>query len=306
MKKTSKQNFFATLLKLMDIKTLVAGTVPVIFGTIYSLYRFDRFHWVDLLITLLGIVLLQSSTNMINDVYDHKRGSDGEAKTDEKALASGEISVYNVKKIIGFFMLIDIGIALFYSITLHGGIFVVAVIAVVIMYSYSAGKRPISYTPFGELIAGSTMGFGIMTTVIFIQSGNVNSETVLVALPTSLFIGTILLTNNLSDHQEDQQVGRKTLPILLGTQKSQLLWNSNCISLLVFTGVGVALGYFPLISFILTIVLFPYKQILVFNTTEKVVQNKGILMGIIAQVGIRFHVAIILGLLLDWCIKKLM
>jgi len=305
MKKSITKIFLMTLLKLMDVKTLVAGTLPVLVGTCYSLYRFDTFHGIDLLITLLGIILLQSCTNMINDVYDHKRGSDGEEKTDEKALASGEISIQGVKKIITIFLLVDIGIALYYSVTRHWGISIVAVIAVIIMYSYSAGKKPISYTPFGELVAGSTMGFGIMTTVIFIQSGNVNTETILVALPTSLFIGTILLTNNLSDHQEDKRAGRKTLPILLGTQKSQLLWNTNCISLLILTGLGVVLGFFPLVSFILTIVFFPYKQIYMFNTTEKVVKNKGILMGIIAQVGIRFHVALIIGLLIDWSIERL-
>ena len=80
------------------------------------------------------------------------------------------------------------------------------------------------------------MGFGIVTTVIFIQSGVLNVETFLVALPTSIFIGTILLTNNLSDHNEDRMAGRKTLAIVIGIHKAEWVWISACISLLAFTG----------------------------------------------------------------------
>ncbi len=60
------------------------------------------------------------------------------------------------------------------------------------------------------------MGIGITTTVIYIQSGIFNINTILVAVPTVLFISTILLTNNLSDMEEDRESGRKTLPIMIG------------------------------------------------------------------------------------------
>jgi 1,4-dihydroxy-2-naphthoate polyprenyltransferase len=230
------KNFCLIVLKLMDVKTLVAGVIPVVFGSVYSFYRYGTVNSVDIIILILGILLLQSSTNMINDVYDHKRGADGKERSDEKVLASGEVSVKLVKRIIMSFLFIDIGIALYYSITRHFGILLVAVSAVIIMIGYSAGKKPISYTPFGELVAGSTMGFGIMSTVIFIHSSRVSIETLLVALPTSVFIGTILLTNNMSDWNEDQRVGRKTLPILIGIHKAEVLWKSSVLGLLVITG----------------------------------------------------------------------
>ena len=51
----------------------------------------------------------------------------------------------------------------------------------------------------------------ITITAIYIQSGIFNLYTILVAIPTTLFIGTILLTNNLSDIEEDREAGRKTL-----------------------------------------------------------------------------------------------
>lgn len=299
MKKTG-----GTILKLMDIKTLVAGVVPVIFGSVYSLYRYNTFNFLDMMIILIGIVLLQSSTNMINDYYDHKRGADSDERADEKALASGEASAKDVKRLIYLFLSVDVGIALYYSFTHHWSIFLVAVIAVSVMYSYSAGKRPISYTPFGELIAGSTMGFGIMTTVIFIQSSIISIETVLVALPTALYIGTILLTNNLSDWIEDQKVGRRTLPIVIGKDTAEFLWISSCFCLLVLTAVYVVLGFYPLLSLIGAVIFLPYKSILGFRTIEKIGANKGQMMGLIGKIGLRFHIAVILGIIISIAIHS--
>ncbi len=283
------------LLKLMDIKTLVAGVFPVLLGSIYSLYRFNSFSIGDMMLLILGILLMQSSANMINDIYDYKRGSDDEAKADEKAIASGEIKASQVRRIVIIFILIDIIINLYYSITLHWGIFFIGVYGALIMYCYSAGKKPISYTIFGELVAGSTMGTCIMSTVIYIQSGIVNFETFLVTLPTSIYIGSILLTNNIADHQEDKKAGRYTLPIFIGISRAERLWQLCCYSLLIATAVFVYVGHWPLESLVLVVLLFPYKKVWKFNHIEKESKNKGKMMAMIGIIGIRYHLALVIG-----------
>lgn len=287
-----------TLLKLMDIKTLVAGVFPVLLGSIYSLYRFNSLSIGDMLVLILGILLMQSSANMINDIYDHKRGSDDEAKADEKAIASGEIKASQVRKIAITFILIDIIINLYYSITLHWGIFFIGVYGALIMYCYSAGKKPISYTPFGEVAAGSTMGICIMSTVIYIQSGIVNFETILVTLPTSIYIGSILLTNNIADHQEDKKAGRYTLPLFIGISLAERLWQLCCYSLLIASGVFVYVGYWPLESLVLAVLLFPYKKVGKFKHIEKKSKNKDKMMAMIGIIGIRYHLALVIGFLI--------
>jgi len=284
-----------TLLKLMDIKTLVAGIFPVLLGSIFSLYKYDSFSVVDMMLLIVGILLMQSSANMINDIYDHKRGSDDEAKADEKAIAAGEIKVGQVHRIVIVFILIDIVINLYYSVTLHWSIFFIGVYGALIMYFYSAGKKPISYTPFGEVVAGSTMGLCIMATVIYIQSGIVNLETILVTLPTSIFIGTILLTNNISDHQEDKKAGRYTLPLFIGIPLAEMLWQLCCYSLLIATVVFVYVDLWPIESLVLVFLAFPYKRVFKFKHIEKKSKNKGKMMAMIGNIGIRYHLALVIG-----------
>ncbi len=285
------------ILKLMDVKTLVAGVIPVVIGTLYAFYRYDSFNIFNLFFLLIGIILLQSCANMINDYYDFKRGADDEGKAHEKALASGEVSPKEVKRLIYGFLLVDILIALYFSLRYHPLIFLVGIVGTMIMISYSAGKRPISHTPYGELTAGATMGFGIMTTTIYIQSGVINLESFLVAIPTAIYIGTILLTNNISDHSEDALAGRKTLPLLIGISRAEWMWVLACNSLIAFGAIFVMVGYWPMFSLFFILLLFPYKEVIGFRDIDKNIYNKGRMMGLIGKVGIRFHLALGVGFL---------
>lgn len=281
----------------MDVRTLVAGVTPVILASLYSLYTYDKINWIDMGILIIAMVLIQSCANMLNDYYGYKRGEDGDDRADEKALASGEAKAHEVLTTIFIFLAIDLMIGIYYAIKTHYMVLFVAIIGAVVIYSYSGGKRPISHTPFGEFVAGSTMGFGIMTTVIYIQSGVFNLETTIVALPMAVYIGTILLTNNIADHAEDKRSGRRTLPIHLGVKWSEVLWFTSCHSLLTFTAAFVFIGFYPIATLLVAVVMFPYRSMYQFRKLPKNVAHKGQMMKLIGHVGIRYHVAIIIGLL---------
>jgi 1,4-dihydroxy-2-naphthoate octaprenyltransferase len=178
-------------------------------------------------------------------------------------------------------------------------ILLVAVVGGIVSILYAFGPLPISYTPIGEVVSGVTMGIGITTTVIYIHSGVFNLNTVLVAVPTVIFIGTILLSNNLSDLEEDKVVGRKTLPIIIGIKNAEKLWILNVIGLLVLTIVLVVIHIYPIVVLASIILFFPYKSISNFLSYDKNVHTKGRTMGLIGQVGLKYHLAVIAGLLIS-------
>src|SRR5471030_1704025 len=289
---------FKSIIKLMDIKTLVAGIVPVILGSIYSKYAFGKFNAFYLILLMVAMILIQSATNMINDYFDFKSGSDSKKSGDEKALVSGEITPKQVLFTIFLYQLIAFMIGIFIASQTSYYILLVAVIGGIISISYAFGPIPISYTPIGEIVAGVTMGIGITTTVIYIQSGIFNLNTVLVAIPTALFIGTILLTNNLSDIKEDREVGRKTLPIVIGIKNAEKLWIFNVIMLLVLTFGLVLIHIYPIIIVVPIILLFPYKLVFSFLSYDKSIHTKGRSMGLIGKVGLKYHLAVVIGLLI--------
>lgn len=294
---------FPTIIKLMDIKTLVAGIVPVILGSIYSRYAFGKFNVGYLILLVIAMILIQSATNMINDYFDFKRGADSKEKENEKALVSGEITPKQVLVIIFIYQFIAFVIGIFIASQTSYYILLIAAIGGIVSVLYACGPLPISYTPIGEIVSGVTMGIGITTTVIYIHSGIFNLNTVLVAVPTALFIGTILLSNNLSDLEEDRKVGRKTLPILIGIKNSEKLWIFNVIMLLALTFILLIIGIYPIAVLVAVILLFPYKSISNFLSYDKSIYTKGKTMGLIGQIGLKYHLAVITGLLISIMFK---
>lgn len=296
---------FKSIIKLMDIKTLVAGTIPVILGSIYSFYAFKKFNILYFILLIFAMILIQSSTNMINDYFDFKRGADNGKSGNEKALISGEITPNQVLFIIVIYEVIASIIGIFIASQTSYYILLVAVVGGIVSVLYAFGPLPISYTPIGEIVSGSTMGIGITTTVIYIHSSVFTLNTVLVAVPTALFIGTILLSNNLSDLEEDRLVGRKTLPILIGVKNAEKLWIFNVIGLLVLTAALVVMKIYPVVVLAPVIIFFPYKSISNFLSYDKNVHTKGKTMGLIGQIGLKYHLAVIVGLLIAILISSL-
>ncbi|PAB58397.1 prenyltransferase [Anaeromicrobium sediminis] len=292
-----------SILKLMDIKTLVAGVVPVILGSIYSYYAFGQINLIYFILLSISMILIQSATNMINDYFDFKRGADCKERGHEKALVSGEITPKQVLLIIFLYEFIALNIGIFIGRQTSYYIMLVGLIGSIISILYASGPLPISYTPIGEIISGITMGIGITTTVIYIQSGVFNVNTVLVAIPTSLFIGTILLSNNLSDMKEDREAGRRTLPILIGNKNAEKLWVFNVIMLLVSTCVLMLIGIYPIVVLVAVILLFPYRSISNFLSYDKSIHTKGRTMGLIGKVGLKYHLAVVTGLLVSIMFK---
>ncbi|WP_411682857.1 prenyltransferase [Clostridium thailandense] len=294
---------FRTIIKLMDIKTLVAGIVPVVLGTVYSRYALGKFNIIYLILLSISMILIQSATNMINDYFDFKSGADSKEKGNEKALVNGEVTPKQVLGIICVYQFIAFLIGIFIASQTSYYILLVAAIGEIISILYACGPLPISYTPIGEIVSGVTMGIGITTTVIYIHSGIFNLNTVLIAIPTAVFIGTILLSNNLSDIEEDRKTGRRTLPILIGIKNSEKLWIFNVIMLLVLTFILMTIGVYPIIVLVAVILLFPYKSISNFLSYDKSISTKGKTMGLIGQVGLKYHLAVIIGLLISIMFK---
>jgi 1,4-dihydroxy-2-naphthoate octaprenyltransferase len=287
---------FKSIIKLMDIKTLVAGLVPVILGSFYSKYAFGKLNVLYFILLAVAMILIQSATNMINDYFDFKRGADSNKSTDEKALVSGETTPKQVLFIIFLYQFIAFMIGVFIASQTSYYILLVAIIGGLVSILYAFGPLPISYTPFGEIVSGITMGIGITTTVIYIQSEIFNLSTVLVAVPTALFIGTILLTNNLSDIVEDREAGRKTLPIIIGRKNAEKLWIFNVVMILILTFALVLIHIYPIVVLLPVILIYPYKSIGSFLSYEKSINTKGRSMGLIGQVGLKYHLAVVIGL----------
>jgi len=293
-----------TIIELMDVKTLIASILPVLYGTAYAWYKYDVFDLTLLICLLVAMILIQSATNMVNDCSDYESGADqSDLLIDEKVLARGETSVKEVARLAIVFVLVSFVIGLYIAFRTSYAVLIVGLIGGIIALLYSLGPLPISHLPIGELVSGTTMGVGITSTVIYVQSGFVSLETVLVALPLALFIGTVLLSNNLSDIVKDKEQGRKTLSILIGVEKSEILWIINVLSILIVITGLFFVGIFPAPVIFFVLALFSFKNFTAFLSYKKSIKTKERTMKIIAIIGVRIHIAVIIGLIVGKLIQ---
>jgi len=200
--------------------TLTAGFVPVFIGTAYAL-KDKQFNWLLFLAMMIAALLIQMATNMFNEYYDYKRGLD----TAESVGIGGTIVRHGVQPATIMKIALTLyGIALLLGIYICANtswwILVIGLISMLFGYLYTGGPFPIAYSPFGEIVAGTFMGYVIIAISYFVQAQQLTIDILFISIAPSILIGNILTANNIRDLDNDKKAGRKTLSILIGKKLS--------------------------------------------------------------------------------------
>lgn len=202
---------------------------------------------VTLSLALLCIcILMQSSVNTFNDYFDFVKGADSADDNVEESDATLIYANVNPKSArnLAWGFLVAAFILGIYVIVRAGWIpLVIGLIGALFVVLYSGGKTPISYLPLGELISGFVMGGLIPLACYQVLTQSLNFWMLIVAFPTIIGVGLIMLTNNTCDIEKDEAVARKTLPVLLGRGRACRLYHA-LVALWIVSLIGVvALWY---------------------------------------------------------------
>lgn len=196
--------------------TLTASFAPVFLGTMIAL-RETSIGWVMFLAMLIATLMLQAATNMFNEYYDFARGLDNENSVGiggaivrngvtPKTVLTLALVLYTIAGIIGIWICSQTS---WWLLAVGGA-------AMLVGYLYTGGPYPIAYTPLGELFSGVVMGFLIVIIAYFIQTGTVSADAAFLAVPSTLLVAAIMMSNNIRDIVGDAASGRRTLAILVG------------------------------------------------------------------------------------------
>lgn len=216
----------------------------------------------------------QIAANIWNEYFDFKSGLDlNQAAGNSGTIVREGISPQQVK--LGY---------IFSSSPLVLGIFLgIASILVVIagrrrLYSdqliLSGGPKPISRTPFGELASGVAMGFAIVYITPYTWTGTLYWDFLIPAIPSTILIGNIMMTNNLRDFSNGIAHGRRTLVILLGKDEGIRLLRTLFIVCVLWLFLWVFLGHLPSASLLGIIALFRLLKALSCKRYADVVKNE--------------------------------
>lgn len=206
-------------------KTLPAGAGPVLLGLAAAYNVSGYINPLLATLTLSCALLLQISSNLINDYYDGIRGLDDEHRLGPpRAVALGLLTPLQVKK--GFQLTMTLAFILGIYLMIKGGPIIVMIgfLSLFFSWAYTGGPFPLSHLGLGEVFAWLFFGPVAVYGTFFLQILPVRpledfeSFRNIILLGSSVgFISAALMgVNNLRDRFQDKEKGKTTLATILG------------------------------------------------------------------------------------------
>jgi len=197
--------------------TLTIAVNPVLVGSAMAWAESGRIDPLWMLLALLGALLLQLGTNLDNDVSDFERGADRGGRLGlPRATALGLLTPQAVRRASRGCLVLATAVGL--ALVARGGwpILVAGLLSAAAAMAYSGGPRPISTTPFGDLVVwvffGPVAVCGSFYLQTFALTGGVFVAATMVGFPAV----AVLVVNNYRDLEPDARVGKRTLAVCLG------------------------------------------------------------------------------------------
>ena len=203
--------------------SFTASVTPVALGAALAAWD-GKFNLLIFGLVLVGSVAIHAGTNLINDYYDWRKGTDtAESLGPNRPLKEKLVTPRQVLIAGLLCFALGGGIGL-YLVADRGGLFilVIGVLSVLAGYFYTAGPAAFAYIGLGEVIVFIFMGPIMVVGSYFMLAQEVPLRVVLLAMPIGMLVAAILHANNMRDHDMDRAKGKRTLSNILGRRGSKI------------------------------------------------------------------------------------
>ena len=235
-------------------RTLPAAIAPVLAGTGVAATT-NQVVWWKALLALVVALGLQVGVNYANDYSDGVRGTDADRVGPLRLVGSGvaDPGVVRAAAVASFGVAVVAGGVL--AVTTDWKLLVVGALAVAAAWTYTGGPWPYGYHALGEVSVFLFFGLVAVLGTAYVQTRAVTGTGLAVAAAMGGFAGAILVANNLRDVASDGRAGKRTLAVVLGVRRTQVVFGGllalpfvACLSVAgTHPGALVALGSLPLI-----------------------------------------------------------
>lgn len=232
-------------LEAIRLRTLPVSVSGVLIAV--GLAKFNgAFRLVPSLLCVAFAVLAQIVSNLANEYFDFKAGTDKKGRVGpRRGVTEGDFSPATLKRAIvgtlvatcavGLSMLavVDPGEGYANWLLLVG----VGVMVAVMAFAYSAGPYPLSYHALGEV---AVMAFYGLVPVIFsyyVVAGDFHPYAVIAGIAIGLTGVNVLLVNNYRDVDDDREAGKRTSVVVAGRTLAAFAYLLNGLLALSVLGV---------------------------------------------------------------------
>lgn len=218
--------------------------VPIVVASVAASRHGGFDVWLFLLM-LIGSLLVQSGTNLVDEYTDHDHGqTSGKVLAPYKVISRGLLTLEQVRQ--GAMVCFSIAALIGVYLVLHTGwpLVLVCVASVAVAYGYSAGPCPLGDLGLGEPLVFVFMGPVMVLSSFYVYTGMVYWPVVWVSVPIGCLVTAILVVNNLRDRDEDLQNGKVSIATIWGQRTASsvfcglLVVAFGSLVVLVFSGIG--------------------------------------------------------------------
>jgi 1,4-dihydroxy-2-naphthoate octaprenyltransferase len=204
-------------------RTLPAALAPVFVGT-GAAAALDGFRPGPAVLALVVALALQVAVNYANDYSDGKRGTDADRVGPMRLVGSGAAGPRQVLVAAGMAFAVAAVAGLGLAALSSWWLVAVGAVSILAAWTYTGGPLPYGYRALGELFVFVFFGLVAVVGTTFAQTRSVDGLAVAAAVPIGLLSVALLVVNNLRDVHGDAAVGKRTLAVLLGEQRTRVAY----------------------------------------------------------------------------------
>ena len=203
------------------IEAMRLRTLPVSLAGVVMAWGFNfinhNFNLTPAILCLLFALLAQISSNFANEYYDFKSGLDRKGRDGHRrGVTEGDITPRAMK--MATYGTLALACAVGCSLIYYGGWWLLPMGIVIALgaMAYSAGPYPLSRHGLGEVAVLFFFGIIPVTLTYYVQSLEWNIQVLFASISVGLMGANVLIVNNYRDHDDDKNVGKRTLAVIFG------------------------------------------------------------------------------------------
>ncbi len=289
---------------------LPASTMPVLFGSVLATtIGGATLDWLLFIAAMAAMTILHTGSNLLNDIYDYKKGIDKFINPVSGAVIRQWITPREARRAGIICLVIGSAIGLWIAATVSYVILLIGIVGVAIGVLYTWGPLPLKYNALGDLAV--FLNFGILGALgaWTVQTGSPAWTPVIWTIPMSLLVVGILHSNNWRDINSDTTSGIRTFASILGDRLSEsyyiflILGPFIVILTLILLTRIVAAGHQMPFSFLMTFLAIPPAVKLIQKGKQRFTSDQPLnflaLDGATAQLNLLFGALCVIALGID-------
>ena len=230
--------------------SLTASAIPVVLGGILALKE-PNFNLEYFILSIIAIVFLQASVNLLNDHDDFINKVDTkESHSSSGVVVEGLLTLKEVYRSGILLLILGCLIGLFLAYNVGIMILILGIVGALCGYFYTGKPLMLKYRGLGAplvfIIFGPLMTLG----GYYLQMQEFTVQSFLISIPTALLTTAILHANDIRDINHDKKAGIKTLSISIGYKKAQKVYSSLIILSYISLIIMIIFKYTPYLSLI--------------------------------------------------------